>query len=181
MKDMHIESGCRLIYCAKQLKFIMYEDIMINFNLKFDEPAKQDESDYQIKQSQTSHGKVEAERIHQAINNGHLDENTNHLILQEPETTHNQREAARIARYYERPILYKLWWDEAYSILPMDDLYEHKARQHDAEFEEYLCSIGREGLTLKANNEPCYPLGKVSRSSKRAEAAYTVRKLNAKI
>jgi hypothetical protein len=173
--------GYRMIYCAKQLAFIMCENIMINFNLKFDEPAKQEEFDNRFKQSQTEHGKSEAERIQRAINNSELDPNTNHLILQEPEATHNQREAARIARYYERPILYKLWWDEVYSILPMDDLYEHKARQHDAEFEEYLCSVGREDLTLKANNEPCYPLGKVSRSSKRAEAAYTVRKLNAKI
>lgn len=148
---------------------------MINFNLKFDE------SDKPTEQTHTAYGKIEAERIQRAIKDGNLDVNSHHFILQEPETTHNQREAARIARYYERPILYKLWWDEAYSVLPMDDLYEYKARQHDAEFEEYLCSIGREGLTLKANNEPCYPLGKVSRSSKRAEAAYTVRKLNAKI
>lgn len=63
----------------------------------------------------------------------------------------------------------------------MDDLYEYKARQYDAEFEEYLCLIGREGLTLKANNEPCYHLGKAIRSSRRSEIAYTTRKLNAKI
>lgn len=148
---------------------------MINFNLKFDE------SDKPTEQTHIAYGKIEAERIQQAINDGKLDVNSHHLILQEPEAIHNQREAARVARYYERPILYKLWWNEAYSILPMDDLYEHKARQYDAEFEEYLCLIGREGLTLKADNEPCYPLGKASRNSKRSEIAYTIRKLNDKI
>ena len=75
---------------------------MINFNLEFDESVKLTE------QIHTAYGKIEAERIQQAINDGKLDVNSHHLILQEPETIHNQREAARIARYYERPVLYKL-------------------------------------------------------------------------